>query len=106
MVKVPSGPVTAKNGWGRTPAHADIQPCTSHLNFTITSGFPNVLVTRWLTIGMPRLNEEFFSAIAWTLWVVSSLLTISTGCPTRTPKTCGWYAHPFWSRTTGVGGAG
>src|SRR5437868_2302406 len=40
------------------------------------------------------------------LWSVGSLLRISIGWPTCTPKTCGRYWQPFWSSTRAVLGTG
>src|SRR2546430_5071903 len=41
-VKLPSPPLTPKNGCGSTPIQACIQPCTLHSSGTITSGAVNV----------------------------------------------------------------
>ena len=47
---------------------------------------------RW--IGWLKLNSWLTFGRACTVCVVGSLLTISTFCPTRTPKTCGLYMQP------------
>ena len=44
IVNLPSSPVVAKNGWLNTPTYAAIHGWTSHLNFTMTSGFAKVRV--------------------------------------------------------------
>src|SRR5438094_7067653 len=85
----PSSFVTAKYGCGRTPTYAFIQPCTSHLNGTITSGLSKVCDIFMPWIGWPLLNSEFAFGIAWMLWSVGSLLRISSVWPTRMPNTCG-----------------
>ena len=58
-------------------------------NGTITSGAVNVRVARMPMIGWPMLNSRFTAGLAWVLCSVGSPLTISSGCPTRTPTTRG-----------------
>src|SRR4029077_1990137 len=42
--KLPTSPLTPKNGCGRTPSQACIQPCTLHSSGTMTSGVEKVRV--------------------------------------------------------------
>src|SRR2546426_9926700 len=65
--KLPSGPDTAKNGSGRTPAYACIQPCTLHSRFTMTSGAENVRVVFIPAPGWLTLNGRLALAMALIL---------------------------------------
>src|SRR5687767_12495821 len=65
--KLPSGPVTAKNGSERTPAYDFIQPCTLHSRFTITSGAVNVRLVFMPAVGWLTLKGRFFFAMALML---------------------------------------
>src|ERR1017187_6327356 len=103
---VPSAAVTAKNGCETTPQYADIQPCTSHLMWIMTSGLSNFFVYFIPLTGMPRLKDSFFSGREWMLWRVSSLFRMSRLCPATMPKTCGWYVQPLWSMTAAAAGGG
>src|SRR5689334_24769742 len=58
MLKLPSVPDTAKNGCGRTPSHACIQPCTLHSSGTITSGAVNVRSDVMKEIGRASCRKE------------------------------------------------
>src|SRR3989449_7626656 len=65
-VKLPSAPLTPKNGCGSTPSHACIQPCTLHSSGTITSGAVNArsgtIFVCWLL-----LMGRVFTLLAWAL---------------------------------------
>src|SRR2546426_7665844 len=65
-VKLPSAPLTPKNGWGRTPNHACIQPCTLHSSATMTSGLSNVFV-EVITVGWLMLKGRFGFTLALML---------------------------------------
>src|SRR5206468_430422 len=64
MVKLPSAFDTAKNGSGRTPTYACIQPCTLHSRLTITSGAANVRVVFMPADGWLTLNGRLALASA------------------------------------------
>src|SRR6266436_9356696 len=72
IVKLPSSLETEKNGSGRTPTYACIQPCTLHSRFTITSGAANVRVVFMPADGWLTLNGRFALAIALMLWSTGS----------------------------------
>ena len=102
----PSAPVTAKKGWSTTPTNEFIQRCTSHLKGTITSRVLKTCVSFMPCSAWPLLNSALACGHAWMLCSVASLLRISIGWPTCTPKTWGRYWQPFWSSTSGVPGIG
>src|SRR2546421_3351193 len=62
-VKLPSAPLTPKNGCGNTPSHACIQPCTLHSSGTMTSGLSNVLL-EVITLGWLMLKGRLCFAFA------------------------------------------
>src|SRR5947207_4576722 len=68
IVKLPSCFDTAKNGSGRTPRNAFIQPCTLHSRLTITSGAENVRVVFMPADGWLTLKGRFALAMALILW--------------------------------------
>src|SRR5204863_150345 len=55
IVKLPSPPLTPKNGCGNTASHACIHPCTLHSSATMTSGLSNVFV-EVIPAGLPPVN--------------------------------------------------
>ena len=102
----PSGVDVAKNGCGRTPTCACIQPCTLHWRGTITSAVLNVRVVVIPALGWLMLKPRFAAGTALMLCSSGSLFLISIFCPTCTPKTRGWYSHPCWSIVTACAGVG
>src|SRR5947199_2716585 len=65
-VKLPSAPLTPKNGCGTTASHACIQPCTLHSSGTITSGAVNVR-SDTIFVGWLMLKGRFFTPFALML---------------------------------------
>src|SRR5881628_2750829 len=66
IAKLPSPPLTPKNGWGSTPSHACIHPCTLHSSATMTSGLSNVFV-EVITAGWLMLKGRLAFAFALTI---------------------------------------
>ncbi len=67
IVKLPSAPVTAKNGFGSTPRNAFIQPWTLHSRGTITSAAEKVRIVFIPAEGWLTLNGRFFTGFALML---------------------------------------
>src|SRR5207245_11565804 len=86
--KLPSLPLTAKNGCGNTPTQACIQPCTLHSSGTVTSSAVNVR-SLVITLGWLMLKGRFFVPFALMLWRIPSEFLICSVCPTMMPNTCG-----------------
>src|SRR5881296_1869829 len=87
-VKLPSAPLTPKNGCGSTPSHACIQPCTLHSSGTVTSGAENARVDV-MVVGWLMLKGRFFVPFALMLWRMPSEFLICRFCPTMIPNTWG-----------------
>src|SRR5207244_6758712 len=64
--KLPSPPLTPKNGWGSTPSDACIHQCTLHSSATITSALSNVFV-EVITAGWLTLKGRLAFAFPWRL---------------------------------------
>src|SRR3990172_2089827 len=72
-LKVPSSPVTAKNGCVNTPTWRRIQLWMSHLKYTLpSSGRVNDISFRWL-LANTKFAPRFRLATRCTLFAVSSL---------------------------------
>src|ERR1051325_11226698 len=78
-VNLPSSPVVEKNGYGKTPANACIQPCTLHSNGSMTSRVVKVRSVVMPAAGWLMLNGRLFFPIALMLWSSGSLFTIRSG---------------------------
>src|SRR5436309_11550492 len=88
-VKLPSAPLTPKNGCGSTPSHACIQPCTLHSSGTITSDAVNVR-SDTIVVGWLMLKGRFFVPLALMLCRMPSEFLMARVWPTRIPNTWGW----------------
>src|SRR5207249_752961 len=89
IVKLPSPPLTPKNGCGNTASHACIHPCTLHSSATMTSGLSNVFV-EVITAGWLMLKGRLAFAFALMLCRMPSEFLIASVWPTWMPSTCGW----------------
>src|SRR5256712_9079983 len=97
--KLPSPPLTPKNGWGSTPSDACIHPCTLHSSATMTSGLSNVFV-EVITAGGLLLKGRLAFPFAFIFCRMPSGFFIPSVWPTRIPSTCGWERQTSRSTVT------
>src|SRR5256886_1548294 len=82
IAKLPSEPLTPKNGWGSTPSHACIHPCTLHSSATMTSGLSNVFV-EVITAGWLMLKGRVGFSFAFVVGRVPAGIFFACGVPTH-----------------------
>src|SRR3989442_7336174 len=82
IVKLPSAPLTPKNGCGNTASHACIHPCTLHSSATMTSGLSNVLL-EVITLGWLMLKGRIAFAFAFVFCSSPSEVLMSSVLPAR-----------------------